>query len=266
MKQSEKQEIMKKFIILLSCLMLVGCAVTPPEQKMEAEPYIAKFDYTPDAQAAPDSSGVAFTVSNGSYKTNSKDMLWFTYPQFAGLENGIKSDLGDIIIAKGFSVRGPFGSYDLIPYSDKKNIDMLLVPQIELHIKIKDQKSEVENIWAAPPVDILAGNVEVSGKVTVELREIATLVLMWAKSVPFEEFQFSYRVRNCPFYNEKHRIVFDLKPIIMTDVAKGVESQYPEIMAAIASLIDAEEMNIIKKQCQEVRKDKTSNQGMQPAK
>jgi len=45
-----------------------------------------------------------------------------------------------------------------------------------------------------------------------------------------------------------------------------VESQYPEIMAAIASLIDAEEMNIIKKQCQEARKDKMSNQGMQPAK
>ena len=140
---------------------------------------------------------------------------------------------------------------------------MLVVPQIELNIKIKDQKSEVENILAAPPVDILTGNVEVSGKVTVELREIDSLVLMWAKSVPFERFEFSYRVRNCPFYNEKHRIVFDLKPIIITDVAKGVESQYPKIMTAIASLIDAEEMNIIKTQCQEVRKDKMSNQGTQ---
>jgi len=264
----EKLEIMKNFIILLSSLMIVGCAVPPPGQQMEAkpEPYIAEFDYTPDTQAAPNSSGVAFTVSNGSYKTNSKDMLWFTYPQFAELESALKSDLSDILIAKGFSVRGPFGSYDLIPYSDKKNIDMLLVPQVELHIKIKDQKSEVENIWAAPPVDILTGNVEVSGKVTVELKEIATLVLMWAKSVPFEEFEFSYRVRNCPFYNEKNRIVFDLKPIIMTDVAKGVESQYPKIMAAIASLIDAEEMNVIKEQCQEVRKDKMPNPGMQPAK
>jgi neuraminyllactose-binding hemagglutinin len=257
---------MKKFIILLSSLMLIGCAVTQPGQSMEAEPYIAKFDYTPETQAAPNSSGVTFTVANGSYKTNSKDMPWFTYPQFADLGNGIKSDLSDILIAKGFNVRGPFGSYDLIPYSDKKHIDMLLVPQIEINIRIKDQKSQVENILAAPPVDILTGNVEVSGKVTVELREIATLVLMWAKSVPFEEFEFSYRIRNSPFYNKKHGIVFDLKPIIITDVAKGLESQYPKIMAAIASLIDAEEMNIIKKQCQEVRTEKMSNQGMQPTK
>jgi hypothetical protein len=254
---------MKKYIILLSSLMLLGCAVTTPMHQMESQPFIAKFDYTPDIHVAPNFSEVTFTVSNGSYKTNSKDMLWFTYPQFADLENGIKIDLSDILIAKGFSVRGPFGSYDLIPYSDKKNIDMLVVPQIELNIKIKDQKSEVENILAAPPVDILTGNVEVSGKVTVELREIDSLVLMWAKSVPFERFEFSYRVRNCPFYNEKHRIVFDLKPIIITDVAKGVESQYPKIMTAIASLIDAEEMNIIKTQCQEVRKDKMSNQGTQ---
>ncbi|MDD5475967.1 MAG: hypothetical protein PHU03_05585 [Syntrophales bacterium] len=257
---------MKTYIIVFSFLMLLGCAVTPPVQQMTVEPYTATFDYTPDTQAAPNSSGVTFTISNGSYKTNSKDMPWFTYPQFADLENGIKSDLGEILIAKGFSVIGPFGSYDLIPYSDKKNIDMLLVPQVELHIKIKDPKSQVENIWAAPPVDILTGNVEVSGKVTVELREIATLVLMWVKSVPFEEFEFSYRVRNSPFYNKKHGIVFDLKPIIITDVAKGVESQYPEIMATIASLIDAEEVNIIKKQCQEVRKGNMSNQGMQPAK
>jgi hypothetical protein len=257
---------MKLFIILLTSLMLVGCAVTPPGQQIQAEPYVAKFDYTPDTQAAPNSSGVTFTVSSGSYKTNSKEMLWFNYPQFADLGNGIKSDLSDILVAKGFSVRGPFGSYDLIPYSDKKNIDMLLVPQVEINIRIKDQKSQVENIWAAPPVDILTGNVEVSGKVTVELREITTLVLMWANSVPFEEFEFSYRVRNSPFYNKKHGVVFDLKPIIITDVAKGVESQYPKIMAAIANLIDTEEMNIFKKQCQEVRKDRMSNPGMQPTK
>lgn len=264
LKQQEKLKIMKTFIIgLLSSLILVSCAtVTPSEPQMAAQPYVAEFDYTPDTQAAPDSSGVTFTVSNGNYKTNSKDMLWFNYPQFAGLGNSIKSDLNDIFVAKGFSVRGPFASHDLIPYSDKKNIDMLIVPQVELHIKIKDQNSKVENIFAAPPVNILTGNVQVSGNVTVELREISTLVLMWAKSVPFEDFESSYRIRNCPFYNQKHRIVFDLKSVIMTDVAKGVESQYPEIMAAIERQINAEEMNILKKQCQEVRKDK----GLQPGK
>lgn len=257
---------MKRFLVLLPFLILVGCAMTPPVQQMKAEPYVAIFNYTPDTQAALGSCGVTFTVTDGKYKTNSKDMLWFTYPQFSNLEDGIKSDLSDILIAKGCNVRGPFDSYDLIPYFDKKNIDMLVVPQTALHIKIKDQKSEVENIWAAPPVDILTGNVEVSGKVTVELREIVTRELMWAKSVPFEEFTFSYRVRNCPFYNQKNHIVFDLKPLIITDLAKGVESQYPKIMATITGLIDAEEMDIIKKQCQEVKKDKMSNQGMQPTK
>ncbi len=247
---------MKEFLMLLSSLMLVGCAGAPPANPMPAELYVAEFDYTADTQAAPGSSGVTFTVSNGTYKTNRKDMLWFTYPQFGELEDGIKSDLSEILIAKGFSVRGPFASYDLIPYSDKKSIDMLLVPQTELRIEIKDQKSECENIWAAPPVDILTGNVEVSGNVTVELREIATRELMWVKRVPFEQFEFSYRVRNCPWYNQKHGIVFDLKPIIINDVAKGVESQYSKIMATIAGLVDAEEMNIIKKQCQEVRKAK----------
>ncbi|MBU1196628.1 MAG: hypothetical protein KKE62_10815 [Proteobacteria bacterium] len=65
-------------------------------------------------------------------------MLWFNYPQFAGLGNSIKSDLNDIFVAKGFSVRGPFDSPGQIPYSDKKTIDMFIVSQVEFQINVEE--------------------------------------------------------------------------------------------------------------------------------
>jgi hypothetical protein len=39
-------------------------------------------------------------------------------------------------------------------------------------------------------------------------------------------------------------------------VVKGIEKQYPDFMATMAKLIDAEEMGIIKKQCREIRSKK----------
>ena len=42
----------------------------------------------------------------------------------------------------------------------------------------------------------------------------------------------------------------------MNDLAKGVEQQYPDLMATISNLIDPEEMQIIKKQAQEIKSKK----------
>jgi hypothetical protein len=252
---------MKNVFGIFICLMIVGCATMPSVQQMDAKAYVAKFDYTPASQVGYISGGVSFAVAGATYKTNNKEWLWMRYPQFINLDDAVKSDFSDLLVSKGFSVRGSFESYDLIPYSEKKNIDMLLVPQIELSITIKDPNAVIENIWAAPPIYIHTGIVEVSGKVTVELREIATRELMWSKNIPFEKYEFPYRIRNCPGYDQQHGIVFDLKPILTTDVAKGVEAQYQKIMTTIATLIDAEEMKILKKQCQEVRKEKMPAQG-----
>ena len=244
---------MKKLFVLLLCLGATGCATAPPPP--QAEPYVANFDYAPQTQEPTGSSGVTFAVGNTGYKTNDKKMLWFTYPQFGNLNSGLKQDLPEILIAKGFSVRGPFDSYDLIPYSDKKAIDLFLIPTVELLITFKDTKQEVENIFAAPPVDILTGNVEVNGKIILELREIVTRELMWSKNIPFAKFEFPYRVRHSAFYDKPGQ-PFDLKPLVMNEVAQKIEEQYPGLMATLAQLIDPEEMRIIKEQAQKLKNQK----------
>jgi phosphomevalonate kinase len=83
---------------------------------------------------------------------------------------------------------------------------------------------------------------------------------MWTKSIPFIN-SFPYSIRISGYIDENHyyvegsRIPFDYA-LIMDDVAKGVEKEYPNLMATIAKLIDPEEMRVIKKQCQELRNKK----------
>ncbi|MEI6832326.1 MAG: hypothetical protein WCK61_06445 [Candidatus Omnitrophota bacterium] len=263
-------------LMLVFVISMSGCTtMLTPEQKMakstpeqetakptpeqEVVKYVGNFDYTPDSQGSPGSAGVTFAIEDFHYaasnvpseiwirelvaikKADSGKLLWFLFPQFDNLIKASKDDLSKILVAKGFGIRGPFDSYDLIPYSDKKAIDLHLVPTLELSFKLKDEK------WTE--MNYITGNVEVNGKIILALKEIATGELMWTKSIPLEKIEFSYSVRSP--YNVERK--FDL---IMNDAAKGIERQYPGLMATISKLIDPEEMRIIKKQCQELKSKK----------
>jgi hypothetical protein len=239
---------------------LAGCA-TIPQQPMQQpisqpvqqiEKYEAKFDYTTLGEtAAPRSAEVTFTILNALFKTKGS-LAWFASQQFVNLPDTIKQDLQKILIAKGLSVLGPYTSYDLIPFQDKKDIDLLLIPTIELSAKLKDQNEQLENYWAWQSPTIQTGNAEISGNINIEMREIVTRELMWVKSIPFKEFEFPYLVRIPWGKGHIPGKLYNYDPII-DGMAKGVEQQYPQMMATIYKLIDSEEMKIIKKQAHELK-------------
>lgn len=240
-----------------SYVIFSGYATAASPQKIEDSSYAANFNYKPDFQAAPGSAEVTFAVANVGYEyqTDSK-IFWYKSPLLVNLSDAIKRDLSAILRAKGFSVRGPFDSYDLIPYPDKKVSDLYVISKMELLFTSKGPKGL--------PKDVM-GNMEVTGKITIELKEIVTRELMWTKSIPLAKFEFPYKgkivwgagvtvddVKNAGI--EKPVEWLDLG--LINDVAKGIEKQYPDLMATIAKFIDPEEMRIIKKQAQEL-KDKS---------
>jgi hypothetical protein len=249
--------------IFLYVISSISCAAAKPKQE-EAPPYVASFNYTSASQAAAGSAGVAFAVAGVTYNSD-KEVLWPTYPQFINLDKAIKDDLTKLLTAKGFSMRGPFDSYDLVSYPEKKTIDFWLVPTMELLVTLKDRAEKVESVWAAPSAYILSGNAEINGKMILEFREIVTKELMWSKTIPFTDtFPYSVRIVR---YNPGLYIEGTWNPkygkptpfnyaLIMDGVAKVVEKHYPDIMATISKLIDPEEMMIIKKQCQELKSKK----------
>jgi hypothetical protein len=247
--------------VLLSVIS-IGCETMPIAQQatQQKEPaYVANFDYTPASQVAPNSAGVTFAIGNVFYQSNSKTP-WFTWPQFANLDTAIKQDLTKLLAAKGFTVRGPFDSYDLIPYPDKKATDLYLVPTFELSVLGSREVYSISDV-----------KFEVNGKITLQLREIVTGELMWSKTIPCKKFDSpfgfnnfisvtwqtpdAYKYINDPRIKKAIESV-ELSTKGMNEVAKGIEKQYPELMANISRLIDPEEMSIIKKQCQELKSKK----------
>jgi hypothetical protein len=207
-------------------------------KKWQELPYVGNFSYTPPAQETPAAAGVTFAIVD-LYQTEGF-APWLAWPQFADFNAALKRDLTKIFEAKGLSVRGSFDSYELIPFQDKKMSDMYVIPVLEL--------------WGTPGKDF---EYTVSGKFTIVLKEIITGELMWSKVIPLSGFS----AQHLGTFRPKEKGNFDtISDFLNTgnrnDVVKGIEKQYPDFMATMAKLIDAEEMGIIKKQCREIRSKK----------
>ncbi|MFH1552621.1 MAG: hypothetical protein ABID83_03165 [Candidatus Omnitrophota bacterium] len=141
--------------------------------------YAANFNYTPSAKTVPGSAGVTFAIGDLTYNFQRDTAVhWYNSEQFANLPDATKRDLSNLLMAKGFSVSGSFDSYDLIPFQDKKVIDLYLVPTFELFVTVKDKKMEYKAGW------VQTGNIQVTGKMLLELREIVTRELMCPRVSP----------------------------------------------------------------------------------
>lgn len=244
---------MKKILMILGVgLILWGCVSVPADTSAWLPaPYVATFDYTAPAPAAVQENPAVFTVGKVAFKHAGKTP-WLSKPQFANLDKAIEEDLPEILVAKGFGVRGPFDSYDLIPYGEKKTIDFYLLPVVTAMVSTPDPlyKSDMETA-TGPMAKVIV-------KIDLEAREIVTRELMWSKSLKFTESEVPVLSLIYGYQSEHGKITQLLfrAEVLENHMAKEVEKQYPAVMETIYKLIDPEEMTIIRKQAQEVRKNK----------
>lgn len=101
----------------LPLLILAGCSAPTPEPTKPLPPaYTAKFQFAPPTVAAPGSAKVSIALV--TYQNNDKD--WNTF------NSRFVTDLQGALVARGYSVKGPFATRDEMTYADKKGSDFVL--------------------------------------------------------------------------------------------------------------------------------------------
>lgn len=241
--------------VSLLSIMFLGCSLIPSEQEQAVAAYIPTFGYTPPAQATPGSAAVTFILLNFrmQYKARPGDN-WFTYKQFEPLDKGMEEGFMNILAVRGITVRGPFDSYDNIPFPDKKGSDLILKITTEYSLDLQNESAtRLEGIFDGQFGYNLTGKFVLSGKVNLELRETMTRELMWVKNIEIPKTEMPYNVstrtsgsiRTVAAYNG-----------ILNDVAKAIEQHYPTIMETAWNYLAPEEMRSLKKQAQELKDKK----------
>ena len=124
---------MKQTIIfLLLTLFLASCSptknTTPSAPLVQRIP--AKFDFSPPSRAQVGMTNITIAIVKPTYVGENPE---YFVPPFNEMAASMGNDFEEMLTAKGFTMRGPFGSRDEMVYNDKVNSSFVLEIGIELN-------------------------------------------------------------------------------------------------------------------------------------
>lgn len=248
------------FALLFSAVIFVAGCVAPAAPV--AQRIAPTFDYTPAANADPMSARVTFAVVGSRFET--------PVPLFEHFSSNMGRDFAEILTARGYTIRGPFDSYDDMTFPDKEGSNLILQAEVDFTPDISSLTavaiiSGLDFINAVLPTPgasssnqyNVTGSVRVQGRVTLVVAESLTNEKMWTKSVDIEPIDVALAGTQ----------VFDAVPSdlaevlkhedqLYTDLGRALATQYVEIMEKTYAYLDPREMAIVDRQADTLRERK----------
>lgn len=108
-------------LMVLTALLAVGCVA--PTAGPTGPRTAPTFDYTPAANAEPMSANITFAVVGSSFET--------PVPLFERFSSNMARDFAEILTARGYTIRGPFQTYDEMTFPDKENSNLVLSAEVD---------------------------------------------------------------------------------------------------------------------------------------
>jgi hypothetical protein len=194
----------KVFAFVISAVMLGGCGssknttTTAPPPLAQRIP--AKFDFSPPSRAQVGSTGITIAMVKPTYV--GKNPEYFVNP-FNEMATRMADDFDELLTAKGFTIKGPFGSRDEMVYEAKVNSSFILEIGIELnpqynrkYITISHSPSFAELMLdknaTTTYVYKMNGEVTLGGNLVIKAKSAQYGELLWTKSIALEPSSFIY--------------------------------------------------------------------------
>ncbi len=292
---------------LIAILGLVGCGVvsksSQPLMYPENLPALGyTFDYTPVQETNPvrasialiaptysnsTSAGISFTILDDSVKlaaTNDEEIKKIC----ADYLNSIKSDFNETLIAKGYTLLGPFSNFGEMTYGEKEKSNLALLANVNLKFQFIDTtgQNNVEifsqrtksgtrevngKIVFFKSIQIIgkfSGSLIADGFIELVLVEPLTGEKMWIKQIkiPFEKEPYYYYIQQ-EGIQDIDIIGNPVGDMILTNtellkendfrpraLAKALEKIYISQLDLFSKYFDPKEISFVIKDAEKVRK------------
>ncbi len=259
-------------IIVFSCILailgfvIVACMTYQP---MPSSPGTYKFSgYTIPETKRPASVRFTVAIVEPAYK----EAITKTYSRVVkSFSSSIGSGLDQILVAKGMTTKGPYGSLDELPYPDKKNSNLTLTETV--FIQTVEQADANAPRYGQPNTyytnsqgknvlcEVQSGKLTAEVWLTFELREPLSAEKMWIKRLDLGTMERTYQVGiekymyqdpNNPWvqqwrYGEEQ---FNTKPDALASILNEV---YPNIMKSAWVYLNTEELLKLNEKVKEIR-------------
>lgn len=255
--------ILKTTVLFGACISLFSCVATPPTPTVPT--YVPKFDFTPSSQVEIGSAGITFGMVSPRY---SEEKSWAHQWPFDKFSENMALDFQELLSARGFTARGPFRSYQDMTFPDKKGTDLILEPLLQVNVDVRDVKYDQNFGQRIADRYTLVGNVTLSGRVTLSVEESLSKERMWFKSIELspktipwvgtKEYSMAKDPQSGQMYIPKiteDRLDYS-DPGFTQAIGKPIEDFYIDVLQNAWKYLDPEEMRLVNKQAEEIRKKK----------
>jgi hypothetical protein len=185
----------------LVVVLLLGC-VPPPQNTPPPKALVANFEYTPPEQAKVKEHDIAFMLIRPDYAPT------FTHRSakvFREFKEHLGKDFEELLLARGYTIRGPVDRWHDIVYQDKKETDLVMEVEIQIAVAplsgaVKRYYSSVHESW----LYYLDGGISVTGYVNLILKEGFSQEKLYIKKISIEPLEttaksyLKYYDRNIP--------------------------------------------------------------------
>lgn len=248
--------------IILPCLALgfISSCISSKTTTIPAdEPAVViNYDYTPPTQSN-EKVDISFILLNPSY---GKKFQGERQPMFTKFINNMGADFEEMLVAKGYSIRGPYDTYDEIVYADKNETDLLLESSIDFTYEWGSEAIKKQQYpggkYVAPFTKLqIDGNLHLGGKVNLIIKEAITQEKLWVKSIPLVD-------KAVPVLTKvyKGNTLREALSQINNDVGyknavyRALDDYYQKALKTAWNNLDPNELTVLKKQVKELRKKK----------
>jgi hypothetical protein len=244
---------MKQIFTILTLALIASC--TPIQQATQTSKQTFTFDYTPKSTNQLGSAGMVLAFIKPYYATEFKSS---TSELFKAFNKSLSSDIEELIISKGFTMKGPYVSYDEMVFEDKKGVEMAII------IEISPSFTAVEGGWKYNTALLgygettysYSGKVSLVGKINISGVEPLTYQKIWSKSVSIPNVENISIATTKKYTSVLTEAELMNDPGIYNEMGKALQAQYIGIMDKIAAHFSVDEFTGLKTQIKELKSKK----------
>jgi len=244
-----KTSVLKSLGVLGYVLFMCACATTSTPPPAAYDPvFNPKFSDTGIAKDPP--AHISFAIVKPEYA----DPSFKESPTTRLFRDSLSKEIESLIISKGFTIQGPFDSYNDMTFPQKKQADLILRPVITWAwnnprpkaVQKSDFGSAILGGSGTKTVYETQGTCKLNGRIDFLVLESLTGTKMWTKSVSLEVPE-----EDCSTSAED----LSSAQVIFTNAEnKLLEKAYNLTMEKIDTYFNREEMAQVKQQSLELRK------------
>ena len=243
--------------LFLPLLFIVGCTSTKQTATTTVQKLPPKFDFTSPSRAQTGAANLTIALINPSYvQTDAAENLVSPYSDMA---SKMAQEFQELLTAKGFTIRGTFGSRDEMTFSDKTNSDIALSVAIDLQ-RDYNRKYIQHTSWGALLSKDLSYTYTMSGEILFRPSLVLSAFspqygeLLWKKNITLKPSVFTYTGTKA--YSEIPTWADELKQdnVVYNLVSKEIDKIYKEAMGLVWQQIDVSEMKTVAEQARKADK------------